>query len=955
MNSKIACIRFFIKIICFFISLVAIGLILSDVAQAQKNVSVTGSVIDKNTKTPLEFSSVVLLTLRDSTLVKGGMTNSKGAFAFSNVQSGIYRLKLSFLGYTTIRKVVTIQSTSANYNLGTFQMESSNSMMAEVVITANQPVIVKQDTLEFNADLFPVEKNAVVEDMLKKLPGVEIDGEGKIKAQGSDVTRVFVDGKQFFGNDALIATQNLPAEMIARIQVIDKKSDQAEFSGIDDGEVEKIINIVTRKGFKHGRFGKVSAGYGSFDRYDTGAMLNDFKDERQMSVLGMSNNTNTQRFTMDAQNTLNNKKKSTLSSARTGRNDVASRGGFSSMPASGRAPQNGISITNAAGANFHNLIGLRLNVTGSYFYNSSERNNDQTSLGQTFKGDTSIYKKDTSKTYSKNVNHRLNMEIAYQIDSFSSIVFKPNISFATTSSDRLSSSITNGESGVRLNESNTANRSDGSSLNSSSSLLYRLKFRKPRRSFSVNLVGNVKSNNTDSYRKSFIKRYVTKTGIPTVGLTDIYSNNESSGSGYNVRLSYTEPISLYHSLELNYYYSRSNNQSTKAAYSFNAIDSLYNIPDTTYSNRFNNTFINQRLGVTLQAKREKLIYSFGVGMESAQIESKTNLLNRLFNRTHSSLNFSPTATLNYLFTKRRRLSFQYKGTTIEPSIDQLQPIITDSNSLITRVGNPDLKSSFTNDLIFNYNDVNVKTFTNYFVNIQYSNEQNTISNNYINGSSGEQVIMPVNVNGAWDASTNFGFGKSIAKNKFFVSTSGSIKWSKDVNYDRNSAKTLTNYNPLDTAASVLNTMRTLVLGYNLQGSMNSRFFMCTVSGRVNYNHVWQARRTNYPNVYVSYNLFGDLKLYLPWGIMLNTDYQVNLNTGLSKDYNINYILWNAAAVKELLKSKRAQLKFQIFDILKQNQSIRRTVTGLNISDTRSTILLQYFIFTFIYNYKPKMT
>lgn len=932
-----------------------VALIQSIYPQAQKTVIVNGSVLENSTKKPLEFGSVVLSTLSDSSLIKGCITNIKGGFAFNNVNPGIYRIKLSFIGFTTIRKIITIQSTGSAQNLGSFLLEEGKSMMGEVIITPDQPVTIKQDTVEFNADLFQVEKNAVVEDMLKKLPGVEIDGEGKIKAQGMDVTRVFVDGKPFFGNDLLIATQNLPAEMIAKIQVIDKKSDQAEFSGVDDGEVEKIINIVTRQGYRQGTFGKVSAGYGSLDRYDAGGMINNFAGERQMSFLGMSNNTNSQRFTLDVQNTLNNKRKSTLSGARAGRAGATgggARGGFSAMTSSGRGMSgNGISITNAAGANFHNLIGLNLSVTGSYFFNSSENNNSQTGLTQTFKGDTSIYKKDTTGTFSNNVNHRINMEIAYQIDSLNSIVFKPNISYGISSSDRESSSITNGESGFRLNESNSANRSDGTSLNTSSSLLYRRKFKKPRRTFSINIGGNLKSNNSDSYRKSFIKRYVTTTGLPTFGITDINSISKSSGDGYNVRLSYTEPISLNHSLDLNYYYSRSNNQSTKSAFGYNELDSLYNIPDTTYSNRFDNTFINQRLGLSLQTKREKLIYTFGVGIESSQIESKTILLNKLFDRTHKSLNFSPTASLNYLFTNRRRLSLQYKGTTNEPSIDQLQPIVTDSNSLITRIGNPDLKSSFTNDLNLTYNDVNVKTFTNYFVNIQYSLEQNSISNNYINGLSGEQVIIPVNVNGAWDASTSVGMGKSFSKNKYHINTSGNLKWNKDVNFDRNSSKTLTNYNPLDSAGSVLNATRTLTAGYNLQGSMNTKNLMFTLSGRVNYNHVWQDKRTIALSIYVSYNLLGDVKLFLPWGFMVSTDYQINLNTGYAKGYNKNYALWNVSAIKELLKSRRAQLKFQIYDLLKQNQSIRRSVTGRNISDTRSTILPQYYIFTFVYNFK----
>jgi hypothetical protein len=175
--------------------------------------------------------------------------------------------------------------------------------------------------------------------------------------------------------------------------------------------------------------------------------------------------------------------------------------------------------------------------------------------------------------------------------------------------------------------------------------------------------------------------------------------------------------------------------------------------------------------------------------------------------------------------------------------------------------------------------------------------------------------------------------------------------SNDVNYDRNSNKTLTNYNPLDTAVSVLNTTRHLTLGYNLQTSMNTKYLMFTLSGKINYNHVWQAKKTNSPSVYASYNIFGDIKLFLPFDLMITTDYQINLNTGYSQGFNKSYALWNATATKELLKSRRAQLKFQIFDILKQNQSVRRSITGRNISDTRSTILPQYFIFTLVYNYK----
>jgi hypothetical protein len=626
-------------------------------------------------------------------------------------------------------------------------------------------------------------------------------------------------------------------------------------------------------------------------------------------------------------------------------------GGFSSMTSAGRGmTQSGISVTDAGGVNFHDKLGAKLEFTGSYFYNSNDKNTSSTSLTQTLKGDSSIFKRDTSSNFNSTINHRINLEFNYQIDSSNSILFRPNISYAMTSSDRASNSITDGQSGFRLNESRSVSSSEGSSWNSAATLLYRRKFKKPRRTFSLNLTGNLTSGITDSYNKSTISKFVTLPGIPPTVNTDLLLNNTSARDGYNVRASYTEPLSLYNSLEMNYYYSKSNNLSTRNAFDYNESNQLYDRPDTTYSNRYDNTFINQRLGVSIQTKRDKLIYTLGLGIESSQILSKTHVLDTLFDRTHKSVNFSPTASLNYSFTNRRRLNLQYKGTTNEPSIDQLQPVVSDPNSLTIRKGNPDLKSSFTNDLSFGFNDVDVKTFANYFVNIQYSNVLNSISNNYINGPNGEQIIIPVNVKGAYDAGLNVGMGRPISNNKFSINTSGSLRWSNDVNYARNSSNSLNTTTVLDTTASKLNTTRTLTAGYNLSGSINGKVVMFTLAGRVNYNRAWQSIQTTNMNVYVSYNFLGDLKLILPKGLMIATDFQYNMNTGYGNGYNKNYALWNAAVTKDMLKNKRAQVKFQIYDILKQNQSIRRSINGSNITDSQSTILPQYFIFTLVYNY-----
>ncbi len=929
-------------------------------AKSQNNnvITVSGIILEEGTNKPLSYATVALLTEKDSTLVSGAISNANGGFVLKNVLAGTFKLRVTFIGYNTLRKKVTIQKSASSFSLGNIILSIEKNMMKEVVITGNMPVLVKKDTIEYNADMFKTEKTAVVEDMLKKLPGVEIDAAGKIKAQGNDVSRVFVDGKQFFGNDPLIATQNLPAQMIAKVQIIDKKSDQAEFTKIDDGDIEKVINIVTRQGYRHGNFGKASLGYGNNDRYDAGLMFNNFEGERQISILGMSNNINIQRFTLDASNSLLNRRQSTLASARGSRmgGSGGGRGGFSAMSAAARGlTANGISTTNAGGFNFHDKYGKKLELTGSYFFNGTENKNDQTSLTQTLKGDSSIFKHDTTSSFTKNLNHRISMELNYQIDSMNSILFRPNVSYAINSSDRTSSSITNGQSGYHLNESNSSSSSDGTNLNSSNTLLYRLKFKKPRRTFSINIGNSIKSGNTDTYTKSSLTKYDTSivpggSNVPSVVNTDLYYDGKTTGTGYNARLSYTEPLTKYQSLELNYYYSVSNNTTTRKAYDFNPLTGRYDKADTAYSNQFENSFINQRYGIAIQTQKNKLMYTFGLGLESSQINSKTHIRDTLYDRSHKSFNFSPTASLNYSFTNRTKLNIQYRGSTNEPTVDQLQPVVTNPNSLTQSKGNQNLKASFTNDLNFNYNKVNLKTFSNYYLNFQYSNVLNSISNYYLYGPNNEQLVMPVNVKGAYDLSASTGIGIPFKNSKYLLNTSGSVTYNNDINYIKNSSTSLTLDSPMELDDASKNTTRALSLGYNLMGTLNAKAIMATLAGRLNYNRVLQSIQTATNYIYMSYNIYGDVKLSLPAGLSVTTDCQYNINSGYSGNLNKSYTLWNAGATKDLFKNKKGQIKFQILDILKQNQSIKRTISGNNIIDTRSNILTQYFMFTFVYNF-----
>ncbi|MDP4240453.1 MAG: TonB-dependent receptor, partial [Bacteroidota bacterium] len=408
-----------IKHLLFAIMLSLIG-ISPALAQTRSTITLKGIVNDSTTNQPLSFATVTLLSIKDSSAVVGGLTNIKGEFNIQNARTGNYVLKIAFMGYKSFLKPLAVKSGNKEINIGTIALKSNAKTLGEVVILGQKaPVVVKTDTVEFTSVNFKVEKNDVVEEMIKKLPGVQVDNDGNIQAHGKDVTKVMVDGKPFFGNDPKLATQNLPAEMIDKIQVIDQKSDQAQFTKIDDGQTEKVINIITKMGYKHGNFGKLSlgggesVGFNADNHYDLSGMFNSFKDDRQLSVIGMSNNTNITRFTADMGASMN-----TFGGGYRGGGGGGGGYGFGG---------NGINVTNAIGVNFKDKIG-KVDFAASYFFNGRNNNTFQNSHRQTLLSDSSFLTNTISQSNSNRTNHRFNMQMDYMVDSSFSIRFVPNIS-----------------------------------------------------------------------------------------------------------------------------------------------------------------------------------------------------------------------------------------------------------------------------------------------------------------------------------------------------------------------------------------------------------------------------------------------------------------------------------------------------------------------------------------------
>jgi hypothetical protein len=466
-------------------------------ANAQKNGTIRGVAFDTSVHEGIGSATITLMKKKDSSLVSFTMVDNSGHFEMTNIPNGEYRLLITHVNYRSAIKYFTIDAEHPSVDLGNVIMNDKNKVLSEVVLNAEgPPVTLVGDTIQYNAGSFKTQPNASVEDLLKKLPGVKVEKDGTVKAQGEKVQKVLVDGKEFFGNDPKIATKNLPADAVDKVQVYDKLSDQAQMTGFDDGNSEKTINLKLKNDKKKGKFGKVNAGGGTDGRYQGKFNLNSFRGARQMSVIGMGNNTNAEGFSfMDIMNF-------------TGAMNQLKSGGNMSISITSDDPlagllggnNSGINTTFGGGLNYNDIIGTKTDFQSNYFY-SRYNPNRQTQIQRQFFSPANLYRQNS---YSDNLNnnHRFNFSADYQIDSFNSIKISPSFSYQKTKNKTLSDYSTVSDQEIRINDGSSDNLSTSEGYSFSTNILYRKKFRRKGRTFSLNLLTNLNSNDGDGRLQS---------------------------------------------------------------------------------------------------------------------------------------------------------------------------------------------------------------------------------------------------------------------------------------------------------------------------------------------------------------------------------------------------------------------------------------------------------------------
>src|SRR5258708_7849089 len=715
----------------------------------------------------------MILQQKDSSLVQFGVSNSEGRFEVKNISQGDYLFKVSFTGCSSYtQKISPRPENGPEQNLGVIQMRPKVNQLNEVIVKGEKdPVKVKRDTIEYNASSFKVKPNANVEDLLKKLPGVEVDNSGTITAQGEQVQKVMVDGREFFGQDPKLATRNLPADAVDKVQVYDKKSDQAIFSGIDDGQRQKTVNLALKEEKRHAAFGNdmVGGGHdligaGGSGRFQASASLNRFDHGNQLSFLCMGNNLNQQNFSFVDMTNL-----------------IAPSTGGGQIQVQNTGLQNGIVTNYAGGVNMNRTINNNnTKISANYFYNRMDQNlttgthrinylpND-TTKNNTYNFDQ------FSAQHSLSDNHRGTLIIDHKIDSANSVKFTANVGYTISSQtlDSQGKTMKVGNTGLQ-NENLRSTTSSGTNTNLTSSLLMRHRFPKKGRSISANLTFNY----TDNTSKGTLNSTTNTYGPDTTIFTNQRNGQSTTSPTYGVTLSYTEPLGGRKYLEANYNFTTDINKVDKEVY-----NSDNNTLNTQLTNKYNSNYLYNRPGLNFRIDREKFNLTVGTAFQDTRLYGNLILKNQIIDREFQAV--LPVAHFNYDFSQFKRFRFDYISNMQEPTVQQLQPIIDNSDPLNKTVGNPQLSPAYSHQIRSHFVFFDPSNFMNVFgmINANYTN--NAITSLQATDSTLARTTKPVNVHNSMNLSGNFNVGIPVKKlnSRFNIGPSYTVSKSINVQQD----------------------------------------------------------------------------------------------------------------------------------------------------------------------------
>lgn len=898
---------------------------------AQKFSTIRGTVFDTVSKKGLSYATVSLVAAKDSTLISFTRADSSGNFHIPKINQGKYLLSTSYVGYVPVWKLITVVD-GQDLNVGNIPLVDLANATNVTVVAKRPPVVMNNDTLEFNTENFKTQPNAVVEDLLKKLPGVTVDEDGTVKVNGQTVNRVLVNGKEFFTGDPKMATKNLDADAVDKVQVFDKKTDQAEFTGVDDGNSQKAINLKLKKDRDNTLFGKVAAGAGNDGKFDAQTNINKFKGDQQISFLGMANNTNRQGFSIgDVLNFTGEISKGMRNGGgitiKTNSNGPDNAG----LPTTGLGQnQQGVANTYAGGFNYNDTWNKKTDFNASATASDIHLVTDKTTNRQYILPGNSSYEYDATSNSVRDIKQqKVNLSYDHKIDSFNSIKIVPVLTFQQQNNWNNNNSVSQDMNNVKLNDgyNNTFAKSDA--LDFTNSVLYRLRFKKKGRTLSVSLNNSYNHSEQNGTLDSKTSFYSGTTSTDSV--LNQTNNYDAVTNNYGGNITYTEPLGKRSLIELSSFINSTIGQSDKKTFDYNSATGKHDIINAALTNDFKSNYTYSGGSVNLRANQKKINYTLGASLQSATLQS----INQTHNSTiqQSFTDVLPNANFQYKFSSFRNVRIDYSTSTQQPSTTQLQPIENVSDPLNITVGNPNLQRSYSHNLNINYFAADPMTRKNFFVFLATGKTFNAIVNADSTTASGARKTTYTNADGVSYLFGNASFGFPIKK------LSSRIDLSLGANYTHN--------------VSFINGAQNNISNLTLNPSLNWSFgidnkidIMTTASlsiSKADYSLESQLN-TNY----LTQRFSTDITNYLPYGFVLNNNFKYTINTGRADGYNTAIPLWNASIAKGFLKNKRAEFKFSVLDILDQNTGTTRSVNQNYIEDTRYNVLQRYFLFSFTY-------
>jgi hypothetical protein len=902
--------------------------------------TVKGTVTDTTGKQILSDATVSATPDADTNAAQFVVTNKKGAFQVRNLNPGKYHLLVSFEGYEHLSRTFFISADSATtIDLGTLYMQRSNEEM-EAVIVSRPPITMKKDTVEYTASMFATKPNAVAEDLLKKMPGVQVDKNGNITAQGETVTRILVDGKRFFSDDPKLATRNLPPDVIDKIQVFDDLSDQSKFTGFDDGNRVKTINIVTKKDKRQGYFGKMVAGAGSDENYDESINLHRFDGNQQMSLLGQANNVNKQNFTPQ----------DILGSSGGGR---GGRGGGGGGGNSGGSTSNtGVTTVWAGGANYKNSFGTNTDFYGSYFFNYQHVSvNTQDSTLKTNKdadgGDSLSTSTGGNSSVTRIQNHRIYLNLEHRFDSSNSLVFRPNVTIQQSTPDASYNTFIADSSRSPFSNSvgHSSSINTGYSINGAN-LQFRHKFNKAYRTISLDMNTTANVNNGTGYNYA-VNNFYKLNQLDTINQ---FYNDSLHSITLSPTLSYTEPVGKNQILEFNYNHTYTKSTTINNTYDF--VDSIrdYKSFDSLFSNSYK--FVSNSDRFTLNYRIQNLKYNLSMGSGLQYTSFNSDNLTKDITVAHNYINLTPTVNFQYHFSTTSHLRLNYSGRTGTPTPAQLQPLTTTSDEINYQTGNPDLKPQFTHSLRMLYASFDPGTQRVIFATINASTIVNDIQSSVYYNEKGGQNSTYVNLNGTYNLSGYFNYGFALKKPKSNLNLITNINYTQSQTLQaRDSTDALKNifqhlYSKNTTLSQTISWTTNIKKNFDMNFSSTSQY---NINKRTNASSITKSSQSQSSLNSFSQILSAEITAYTNSGWLIATTFDYTYTNTGSSGYNASVPLLTPSIAKQLFKKKNGELRLSVFDLLNSNTSVSKTVTATQAAYTRTNVLTRYAMLTFTYN------